>query len=358
MRPARRLLLLASLALLLSLGLAGEAAAQITHVVERGDTLSRVAQRYYGSARKASYVAGVNRIPMDGELKVGQRLKIAVVWTYRVRRGDRLSAIARKVLGDERRYTYLARINDIEEVGRLSPGTRLLIPIEVRHKAVRGENLGIIAKHYYNNTRQAKLLRDYNFIGKKGFSTGDVIVVPIFDRSAELSEVQRRIKDHREAAARATAAREAAKPASKAGKRAATAEPDPAPEPEAEEAPAPVVDLEKLDAGLRRSLESLDQGAYEEVVELLEPLLDEVPESDLTRQRDLRLALATALVALGRRGEASSHLQRLIELDPDTSLDPVATSPKILQAFGRAQEAWAESSMESAAEEELGEGEE
>ena len=64
--------LLGALALLLALGFAAQARAQIVHTVVRGDTLARLAQHYYGSSSKAADLAGVNQSPLDAKLKPGE----------------------------------------------------------------------------------------------------------------------------------------------------------------------------------------------------------------------------------------------------------------------------------------------
>lgn len=48
--------------------------------------------------------------------------------TYIVKRGDTLSAIAQKLLGNWRRYTEIAKLNGIRDPNHITPGQKLKIP--------------------------------------------------------------------------------------------------------------------------------------------------------------------------------------------------------------------------------------
>ncbi|MCL4684233.1 LysM peptidoglycan-binding domain-containing protein [Myxococcota bacterium] len=114
-----------------------------THIVERGDTISRIARRYGVSARA---LASANGIRNPRALPVGRRLRIpgaveaaivadsasrrppakaAVAKTYTVRRGDTLSSIARRHGTSVRQ---LLAANNIERADRIRAGQKLRVP--------------------------------------------------------------------------------------------------------------------------------------------------------------------------------------------------------------------------------------
>ncbi len=114
-----------------------------SHIVERGDTISRIARRYGVSARA---LASANGIRNPRALPVGRRLRIpgaveaaivadsasrrppakaAVAKTYTVRRGDTLSSIARRHGTSVRQ---LLAANNIERADRIRAGQKLRVP--------------------------------------------------------------------------------------------------------------------------------------------------------------------------------------------------------------------------------------
>ncbi len=106
-----------------------------TYRVRRGDTLSRIARRHRMSLTKLAAINGLN---VRSTIYPGQRLKLSgtarasrssATGTYRVRRGDTLSAIAGRhgMSVDE-----LAAINGISKHSVLRPGQRLKVTGEER----------------------------------------------------------------------------------------------------------------------------------------------------------------------------------------------------------------------------------
>lgn len=135
------------------------------HAVQKGDTLYRLAERYYGSGNRWRVLAEANRdrIGTNGLLHEGVRLRIppgepakaargatpakqsqpkaagptevriassakARAKTYTVRSGDTLGAIALKTLGTSRRWREILDLNHLDEEEILSPGVVLKLP--------------------------------------------------------------------------------------------------------------------------------------------------------------------------------------------------------------------------------------
>jgi LysM repeat protein len=136
----RRLTIAATLALA-SLGLAGTLAFGVTpahaqttttvtcvqsHVVQRGETLNRIARTYntsVGALQSINGIGNANRIYAGQTLCVSQTTSGGT--RYVVQAGDRLGAIARRYGVD---LTVLARVNGIANVNRIYVGQVLIIP--------------------------------------------------------------------------------------------------------------------------------------------------------------------------------------------------------------------------------------
>jgi nucleoid-associated protein YgaU len=127
------------------------------HVVQKGETLSEISKRYYGTVRKWREILEANRdvVPDERLLRPGTRLKIPGAAdaevaaaaqsrpalsstasaaspgrTYTVQKGDTLYRIAEKFYGDGSRWKDIHQANRalIPEARLLRPGMELVIP--------------------------------------------------------------------------------------------------------------------------------------------------------------------------------------------------------------------------------------
>lgn len=143
----------------------------ITYIVKRGDTLSKIANRYGTSVNN---IVDLNNILNPNLIYPGQKLTVLssninntesgnnTNIYYIVRRGDTLGRIARRY---RTTVTYLARINNIQNPNRIYSGQQLLIKREVQqgdthacgytfYKVGRGDNLSYIALRYHTTVTE------------------------------------------------------------------------------------------------------------------------------------------------------------------------------------------------------------
>ncbi|NUQ37935.1 MAG: LysM peptidoglycan-binding domain-containing protein [Caldilineales bacterium] len=128
----------------------------VTYIVQRGDTLSRIARSHgvtVAALKELNHLANVNRI------YAGQRLCIAAstsptqpgVW-YTVKRGDTLSALARAYGVTT---AAIADANQLANRNRILVGQRLWIPAPGTsgrwHMVKRGETLSALARQYHSS---------------------------------------------------------------------------------------------------------------------------------------------------------------------------------------------------------------
>lgn len=118
----------------------------VLHEVQPGDDLWTLAERYYGNGLDWRRIAAANPDRLTGgpdRLQVGWRLQVpgargsdaaepASEETVTVRRGDSLSAIAQRELGDDDRWPELYAANRavLDDPDLLEAGMRLQLPVE------------------------------------------------------------------------------------------------------------------------------------------------------------------------------------------------------------------------------------
>jgi LysM repeat protein len=119
------------------------------HVVQSGDDLWSLAERYYGNGRDWRKIAAANPTVLTGgpdRLQVGWRLKIPDLdddsrlgrrRMITVRRGDTLSSIAERELGAASRWTdiFSANRSQLTDPDELAVGMRLALPKQKWSKA-------------------------------------------------------------------------------------------------------------------------------------------------------------------------------------------------------------------------------
>lgn len=113
-----------------------------TYTVAKGDTLSGIAKKFYGStaAKYYNYIAKANNIADVNKIITGQVLTIPEYkdepvkseWpkTHKIVRGDTLSGIAKKYYGngDKAHYDFIAKANKITNANLIIIGRYLTIP--------------------------------------------------------------------------------------------------------------------------------------------------------------------------------------------------------------------------------------
>jgi LysM repeat protein len=94
-----------------------------------GDTWSELAMKYLGRATAAPTLAELNGYSMDQPLSVGARIVVPVVLAHTLARGESLSSLAQRFYGDPTKAATLQAFSRIEDAKRLAVGTPLEIPL-------------------------------------------------------------------------------------------------------------------------------------------------------------------------------------------------------------------------------------
>jgi nucleoid-associated protein YgaU len=114
-----------------------------THVVARGETLSSIARGELGSSSKWKELALWNGIEDAGALREGTSLRLAPsasasgtssnsaateARTHKIAKGETLSRLAARYLGDATRWREIQRLNGITDPASVPEGSTLKIP--------------------------------------------------------------------------------------------------------------------------------------------------------------------------------------------------------------------------------------
>lgn len=94
-----------------------------------GDTWSELAKKHLGRAAAAPTLAELNGFAADQALRVGSRIVVPVVLQHTLARGESLSTLAQRFYGDPAKAATLQEFSRIEDAKRLAVGTSLEIPL-------------------------------------------------------------------------------------------------------------------------------------------------------------------------------------------------------------------------------------
>ncbi|WP_161601421.1 LysM peptidoglycan-binding domain-containing protein [Paenibacillus luteus] len=178
-----------------------------TYVVQKGDTLSTISEKFYQTKDHYALLAEHNHILFINDMKAGDTLtipalssgtgtsgskpqetkdysKITLPATYLIQAGDTLSGISRMFYKSAEYVDYIADENKLDKNKGLKAGTNLVIPSlknykpdesigsgddsaefeATEHTVQKGETLYSISKIYYGTTKHAMFIADYNHI--------------------------------------------------------------------------------------------------------------------------------------------------------------------------------------------------
>ncbi len=348
-----RILLLSTL---LGLFLTHRTAQALKYKPKPEETLSHVALIHYGDPKKFIYISVANGISNPDKFPKGKKLWVPTVWKYRLKRGDSLSKVSSKYLKDSKRSDFLTWLNRIRDPKDIKIGSLITIPFLLRHRVKPGESMVDVARRYYFQTKPAGLLRKFNGKRTNALKPGEHILIPIYDPEASFDRVKERIKRYQERHAKASIpnrvrpkrpekpktpsrtpdadAKEASQPAKTKPTGEKAKNPDGATEtpPPGEVRVTPPEDA----TAVQKAFKLYRDGDYELSRSNLSKVLDldRLSEADEAEAREI---LAFCLVAMDRPKEAEHEFVRLLMVAPDRTLDPVTTSPKILEVFNRAR---------------------
>lgn len=276
-----------------------------THVVQAGDTLAGLAERYYGKVQNERLLVAANGLDVGSGIRItaGMRLEIPALMTVRVEAGQTWKDLAVRYLGAEIRAFAIAQANDSQPWLFPEVGSEIVIPYNLRVVARDDDTIVGLAYRYLGDRKAAWMLDQYNERKGKALVRGDVVLLPLID--VQLTEAGRLA-----AAAAANRIRFEARGHAREAQQFASST------------------LPKLSQLLRNGqyVEALRLSLEVQTIDSLSP----------RQEAYLHRVLLESYVALGADGRAAEACGHWLELQPKVKLDPNKYSPKVLRACRRA----------------------
>ncbi|REE89021.1 LysM domain-containing protein [Paenibacillus taihuensis] len=178
------------------------------YVVQKGDTLSKIALKFYQSKQQVNLIAEANDIVFINDMVEGDTItipapsknassstgkqrsldysKVTLPAMYLVQSGDTLYHIAKQFYRTDDYVGLIAKQNDLDVDAGLKAGTSLMIPALPKHTVQAGETLTSIARIYYGSSKYVGALASYNQLDNNDIvKIGDELTMPQFDRDVD-----------------------------------------------------------------------------------------------------------------------------------------------------------------------------
>lgn len=270
------------------------------HVVQPGETLASLAERFYGRIQMERVLSTANSLDAGTArgLTPGMILEIPAVTYRKVHQDQTWKSLAKELLGDEERYILLAQVNDHKPWIEPELGQLIVVPYNLAWIATGEESLPTLAYRFLGSTKHAYQIVQYNNLGDRRLERGEVLLLP-------LSELP--LTDEGKAAALLAATQIT------------------------EQSHGDLFREQQASKEEARELgEDIRGGRYVAAVSRGARLLE---ARKLTQEgrAQVHRHLLEAYVALDARGLARTACEAWRSLTPQSKLDPLTTSPKILR---------------------------
>jgi hypothetical protein len=289
------------MAVLAALSAEPHEAAAFPHVVRKGETLAKIAERTYGRVELEQLLVAANGLDVGAGIAItpGMRLEVPALDHLRVGPNDTWAALAEELLGDAERSDVLSIANNSMPWLTPADGQEIVIPYNLRYVAQQGDSILTVAYRFLGQRDKAWMLDRYNHFHEKAPRRGDMILVP-------LSDLPLTPEGKAEAAVASALVR------SEGGGRAREAQ-------------------HRADAEIPQLAADVRNGRYVDAIARGSRLLG---AGDLAKPElaAIHRQLLEAYVALDANGLAETACTAWREADPSATLDVVQLSPKIVRA--------------------------
>jgi LysM repeat protein len=294
LRRALASLLLVTLSTLAS----AQPTATVTYRAGKKDSLDLISAEYYGERSYVVFIVTENKLKKG--LQPYQRLRIPVTKEITTVKGDTFASLAEKYLGDIKREQFLADYNKLPVDASLATGTPLTIPFHVTYVSENGESVGAVALKFYGDSKQADLLKRYNFLEKGTLDKGEAIEVPVLSvrvRPSKLPQLDTESQDRHRQRVKITEMAATALPAARA---------------------------------------AYAQGDFAHVLDVLSPFADQLEYLDSNTAVAIGLLLGKAHIAFDNTDAAVGAFVQIHERQSSFKVHAYDESPKVLDAWKKA----------------------
>lgn len=154
-----------------------------THVVQKGDTLASIAERYYGRIQHEKILVAANSLDAHGGTPIvpGMRLEVPALAHRRVKKGDTWPELAKLLLGATTRSDVLSMANGSSPWLTPVEGSEIIVPYNLPVVVSTGDTIVTVAYKFVGDMNKAWVLDHYNGLKGKRLGPGDVVLVPLTD---------------------------------------------------------------------------------------------------------------------------------------------------------------------------------
>lgn len=172
--------LIATLALALA---TPESASAFPYIVQSGDTLASIAERFYGKIQHEQILVTANGLDAQGGSPIvpGMRLEVPAVSHRKAKKGDTWAELSKELLGTAGRADVLAIANGTSPWLPPEDGAEFVVPYNLTLIVSSGENIVTIAYRFMGDRNKAWVLDHYNGFKGRKLVRGDVVLVPLSD---------------------------------------------------------------------------------------------------------------------------------------------------------------------------------
>ncbi|MBI3203672.1 MAG: LysM peptidoglycan-binding domain-containing protein [Polyangiaceae bacterium] len=153
----------------------------LTHVVQKGDTLASIAERYYGLIQHEKLLVAANGLEARGGVAIalGMRLEVPALSHRRVKKTDTWADLATQLLGAPHRADVLSMANGSSPWLPPADGAEIAVPYNLPVMVTNADSIVSIAQKYLGDPNKAWVLDHYNGLKSKKLAPGDIVLVPL-----------------------------------------------------------------------------------------------------------------------------------------------------------------------------------
>ncbi len=281
-------------------------AAVTSYTVQKGESLTSIAAKFYGNREHFREIALYNRISDPSLIRPGQRITLPYSEMLTLGRGESLSMITKKEWGNAKLYPILAAANGLRSPEAVPAGTRLVVPVMIPYTLKRGESLSEVADDFYGNPKAYTSIALASGISNPGrVSPGTKLSVPLVLKRSTSSSTKK------------TGVSGKTTPSPKTVKS----------RPKKERPVSP-------DKNLARAEKAYRDGDYSKSRELVSQAL---PDLRGTEKAEALRLLASCQYAFGDRKEALVSLRESYKLEPGYVPQPAMVNPDLMKLHMRAK---------------------
>lgn len=165
-------------ALLLSLTAPARA---FPYIVQKGDTLASIAERFYGKIQHEQILVTANSLDAQGGSPIiaGMRLQVPAISHKKARKGDTWAKLGLTLLGASHRADVLAAANGTTPWLPPEDGAEFAIPYNLTVLVGSSDTIVTIAYEFMGDRNKAWVLDHYNGLKGRRLQRGDVVLVPL-----------------------------------------------------------------------------------------------------------------------------------------------------------------------------------